>query len=82
VDTIVIVASALVIGGMTCAARVQAKLNRLDGVIASVNLSTERAWVSAPPDLSARGHHDPVPGLRRLEQPAPALHRTPGFRRM
>jgi hypothetical protein len=33
----------LVIGGMTCAARVQAKLNRLDGVTASVNLSTERA---------------------------------------
>jgi Cu+-exporting ATPase len=47
----------LVIGGMTCAAcaaRVQAKLNKLDGVTASVNLSTERAWVSAPPGVSAR----------------------------
>jgi cation transport ATPase len=47
----------LVIGGMTCAAcaaRVQAKLNRLDGVTAAVNLSTERAWVSAPPNLSPR----------------------------
>jgi len=47
----------LVIGGMTCAAcaaRVQAKLNKLDGVTASVNLSTERAWVSAPPTVSAR----------------------------
>src|SRR3954471_24851947 len=47
----------LVIGGMTCAAcaaRVQAKLNKLDGVTASVNLSTERARVSAPPNLSAR----------------------------
>ena len=46
----------LVIGGMTCAAcaaRVQAKLNKLDGVTASVNLSTERAWVSAPPAVSA-----------------------------
>ena len=46
----------LVIGGMTCAAcaaRVQAKLNKLDGVAASVNLSTERAWVSAPPAVSA-----------------------------
>ena len=44
----------LVIGGMTCAARVQAKLNRLDGVTAAVNVSTERAWVSAPPNLSPR----------------------------
>jgi Cu+-exporting ATPase len=43
-----------------CAARVQAKLNRLDGVTASVNLSTERAWVSAPPDLSARALVDVV----------------------
>ena len=46
----------LVIGGMTCAAcaaRVQAKLNKLGGVTASVNLSTERAWVSAPPAVSA-----------------------------
>jgi cation transport ATPase len=47
----------LVIGGMTCAAcaaRVQAKLNKLDGVTASVNLSTERAWVIAPAYISAR----------------------------
>ncbi len=45
----------LVIGGMTCAAcaaRVQAKLNKLTGVTASVNLSTERAYVSAPSTLS------------------------------
>ena len=44
----------LVIGGMTCAAcaaRVQA---RLDGITAAVNVSTERAWVSAPPNLSPR----------------------------
>jgi len=41
----------LVIGGMTCAAcavRVQTKLNKLDGVTATVNLSTERAHVTAP----------------------------------
>jgi len=53
----------LVIGGMTCAAcaaRVQAKLNKLDGVTASVNLSTERAWVSAPPNLSPRDLADVV----------------------
>ena len=47
----------LIIGGMTCAAcagRVQARLNKLDGVTASVNLSTERAYVSAPAQVSAR----------------------------
>jgi copper chaperone CopZ len=46
----------LVVGGMTCAAcaaRVQAKLNKIDGVTASVNLATERAHVTAPPRLSA-----------------------------
>src|SRR6266568_949019 len=53
----------LAVGGMTCAAcaaRVQARLNKLDGVTASVNLSTERAWVSAPPDVSARDLVDVV----------------------
>ena len=46
----------LVIGGMTCAAcaaRVQAKLNKVDGVTASVNLSTERAHITAPAHLPA-----------------------------
>ena len=46
----------LVIGGMTCAAcaaRVQAKLNKVDGVTASVNLSTERAYITAPAHVSA-----------------------------
>ena len=44
------------IGGMTCAAcaaRVQAKLNKVDGVTASVNLSTERAHITAPAHVSA-----------------------------
>ncbi len=47
----------LVIGGMTCAAcatRVQAKLNKLAGVTAAVNLATERARVTAPPALTPR----------------------------
>ncbi len=47
----------LVVGGMTCAAcaaRVQAKLNKLGGVTATVNLATERAHVTAPPQVSAR----------------------------
>ena len=46
----------LVIGGMTCAAcaaRVQAKLNKVDGVTASVNLSTERAHITVPVHLPA-----------------------------
>jgi P-type Cu+ transporter len=40
----------LVISGMTCAAcaaRVQARLNKLDGIAAAANLATERAYVSA-----------------------------------
>ena len=36
-----------------CAARVQARLNKVTGVTASVNLSTERAYVSAPATVSA-----------------------------
>ena len=45
------------IGGMTCAAcaaRVQAKLNKVDGVTATVNLATERAHVTAPAHISAQ----------------------------
>ena len=43
------------IGGMTCAscaARVERKLNRLEGVQASVNFATEQAHVRAPAELS------------------------------
>ena len=46
----------LVIGGMTCAAcaaRVQAKLNKVDGVTATVNLATERAHVTARAGVAA-----------------------------
>ena len=45
----------LVIGGMTCAscaARVEKKLNRLDGVTATVNYATEKAHVVAPAAVS------------------------------
>jgi Cu+-exporting ATPase len=45
----------LVIGGMTCAscaARVERKLNRLDGVSATVNFATEAARVSFPDTLT------------------------------
>jgi Cu+-exporting ATPase len=43
------------IAGMTCAScanRIQRKLNKLDGVTASVSYATERAHVSAPPDVA------------------------------
>jgi P-type Cu+ transporter len=45
----------LAIGGMTCAScanRVERKLNKMDGVIASVNYATEKARVSAPASVS------------------------------
>ncbi|MDO9378289.1 MAG: heavy metal translocating P-type ATPase [Nocardioidaceae bacterium] len=44
------------VSGMTCAscaARVEKKLNRLDGVTASVNFATEKAHVEAPDGVSA-----------------------------
>ena len=46
----------LAVGGMTCAAcaaRVQAKLNKVNGVTATVNLATERAHVTAPAHVPA-----------------------------
>ena len=45
----------LLIGGMTCAscaARVEKKLNRMDGVTATVNYATEKAKVSVGADVS------------------------------
>ena len=44
----------LTIAGMTCAScanRIERKLNKLDGVQASVNYATEKARVRAPADL-------------------------------
>ena len=45
----------LAIGGMTCAscsARIERKLNKLDGVAATVNLATEKAHVSFPDSIT------------------------------
>ncbi|MFF4757004.1 heavy metal translocating P-type ATPase [Streptomyces sp. NPDC001292] len=45
----------LLVGGMTCAscaARVEKKLNRMDGVTATVNFATEKARVSYPAGVS------------------------------
>ena len=47
----------LAIGGMTCAscaARVEKKLGKLDGVTATVNFATEKARVSFPAAISQR----------------------------
>ncbi|MFC0675341.1 heavy metal translocating P-type ATPase [Brachybacterium hainanense] len=47
----------LEIGGMTCAscaARIEKKLNRVDGVTASVNYATERASVQVDGDIGAQ----------------------------
>ncbi|MFF1275667.1 heavy metal translocating P-type ATPase [Streptomyces marokkonensis] len=44
----------LLIGGMTCAscaARVEKKLNRMDGVTATVNYATEKARITYPPGI-------------------------------
>jgi Cu+-exporting ATPase len=46
----------LAIGGMTCsscAARIQKRLNKLDGVEAAVNFATEQARVTAPAGVTA-----------------------------
>lgn len=73
----------LSIGGMTCAscaARVEKKLNRMDGVTATVNYATEKARVSYPPgvqvaDLIATvvktGYTAEEPPPPEPEKPAP-----------
>ncbi|MBM7770586.1 Cu+-exporting ATPase [Actinokineospora baliensis] len=55
----------LAIGGMTCAAcagRIERKLNKLDGVRASVNFATERATVEVPPGFPTTTLVDTVTG--------------------
>ena len=47
----------LQISGMTCAScanRIERKLNKLDGVVATVNYATEKAKVTYPEPLSRR----------------------------
>ncbi|MEJ7561350.1 MAG: heavy metal translocating P-type ATPase [Ilumatobacteraceae bacterium] len=68
----------LVIGGMTCAscaARIEKRLNKLDGVTASVNYATELARVAVVDDVStdeliaqveAAGYHARLPEPPRL----------------
>src|SRR4051794_2105804 len=72
----------LTIGGMTCAscaARVEKKLNRVDGVTASVNYATEKARVTFPASLDperlvsvveATGYTATLPPPPREPEPA------------
>ena len=74
----------LLIGGMTCAscaARIEKKLNRMDGVTATVNYATEKARVAygpgvTPADLVATvektGYTAAVPRPRPEARPEPA----------
>ncbi|KDN20227.1 heavy metal translocating P-type ATPase [Amycolatopsis rifamycinica] len=71
----------LAIGGMTCAScanRVERKLNKLDGITASVNYATEKARVHAPEGVDpatlvatveAAGYRATLPQPERPEQP-------------
>ncbi|GHI34128.1 carbonate dehydratase [Streptomyces daghestanicus] len=80
------------IGGMTCAscaARVEKKLNRMDGVTATVNYATEKARISYPPgteiaDLIATvertgytAERPPPPEPVRPEETGPAADDDP-----
>ena len=72
----------LAIGGMTCAscaARVEKKLNKLDGVTATVNFATETAHVTFPATVRAQdlisvveqaGYAAALPALRQEEMAA------------
>jgi Cu+-exporting ATPase len=71
----------LVIGGMTCAAcssRIQHKLNKVDGVTATVNLATERAHVTAPAQLPVQRLLDVVEAAGYTAQLAPPPTAEPG----
>ncbi|MZD18588.1 MULTISPECIES: heavy metal translocating P-type ATPase [Streptomyces] len=72
----------LTIGGMTCAscaARVEKKLNRMDGVTATVNYATEKAKVSYADDVSVRDLIATVEATGyTAREPAPAARAEPG----
>src|SRR2546426_6507254 len=69
----------LSIGGMTCAscaARIERKLNKLDGVVATVNFATEIARVTYPESVSAEDLLSTVEAAgytARLPEPPPRL---------
>jgi Cu+-exporting ATPase len=66
----------LVIGGMTCAscaARVERRLNKLDGVTASVNYATEEALVVAPTGVDVAALIAQVEAAGYTARPAPGF---------
>ncbi|MFH9864426.1 heavy metal translocating P-type ATPase [Streptomyces sp. NPDC017202] len=68
----------LSIGGMTCAscaARIEKKLNRMDGVTATVNYATEKAKISYPDGIEVADLITTVEktGYTAAEPPPPAL---------
>jgi Cu+-exporting ATPase len=72
----------LVIGGMTCAScasRIEKKLNRIDGVTATVNYSTEKARVDFPSTVSTQELIDTVTrtGYTATLPPPPSDEPTP-----
>ncbi|MFF9502940.1 heavy metal translocating P-type ATPase [Streptomyces sp. NPDC014656] len=72
----------LTIGGMTCAscaARVEKKLNRMDGVTATVNYATEKARVEHAPGVGVDALIATVVKTGyTAEEPAPPEPETPG----
>jgi Cu+-exporting ATPase len=65
----------LAIGGMTCAscaARIERKLNRVDGVTATVNYATEKASVSYPSGLTPAQLIATVEKIGYTARPTPA----------
>jgi P-type Cu+ transporter len=76
----------LAIGGMTCAscaARVEKKLNKLDGVTASVNFATEKAHVMAPGAISVAQLVETVEKVgykAALDEPTDERDETAGLR--
>ena len=73
----------LQIGGMTCAscaARIERRLNKLDGVEASVNYATELARVVAPAGITVGDLTKEVEacGYEVIPPPAPAPHTAHG----
>ncbi|MGH3655827.1 MAG: heavy-metal-associated domain-containing protein [Micromonosporaceae bacterium] len=73
------------VGGMTCAscaARVEEKLNRPDGVVASVNFATETARVEFGEPVSVddlvRTGDGVLQRVRGQQQPAPVRLPPPG----
>jgi Cu+-exporting ATPase len=68
----------------SCAARIEKKLNRLDGVTATVNYATEKAAVTFAEPVTARdlvarveatGYTATLPPARQRDQPAPPEER-------